>query len=127
MDCTYALAVVMMVMAETPLGMSHSAKITRDGAVAAPSVESANAMHPANRNRSLARARLAASSAPVTVPTASIELSTPNSCEPRPNSEPAMAARYTAKFIPNVPIMKIVAITATKSGRCTTYAMPSRI
>ena len=31
-----------------------------------------------------------------------------------------MAARNTAKVIPNVPIMKIVLMTATRSGRWST-------
>ncbi len=66
--------------------------------------------------RMRARSRRAASRAPVSEPIARIELSTPYSPAPRPNST-AMVDEKIGKFMPNAPIRNTMTNTITRSGR----------
>ena len=66
--------------------------------------------------RSRARSRRAARRAPVSEPIAMIELSTPYSPAPRPNST-AIVEEKIGKFMPNAPMRKTITNTITRSGR----------
>jgi len=94
----------------------EAAKVQYVGMTAAMSTATPKNADAMMITRRRARSRRAARSAPVSEPIARMELSTPYSPAPRPNST-AMVDEKIGKFMPKAPMRKTITNTITRSGR----------
>ena len=110
----------MIVCTPTPVSTRVTAKAQYTGmSAASPSVAPAAAA-PIAITESFGRSRRAASSAPITAPTARQESSNPYCPTPRPNSTVVIVAAKIGKFITKAPMRNAAANWTRRSGRVRT-------